>query len=199
MHLNNIEEGRELKILGPQSGQALIWNGYCRKKEEGEGRVQHKVGKTFGTLLLQSFQQQCQQYFSLNSQALLAQIYLFTWFIVHAHTNLSMHWHKIFQHSYTFVRQHSISWRKKKAIYILQRWFHTCNWCKNLFVLFIMTSISKNCTWVSVWTLPLPTRSTILSLLFILYLTVAFPLVLIILDMSGCLLSSLLLSWDLWL
>lgn len=114
MHLNNIEEGRELKMLGPQSGQALIWNGYCRKKEEGEGRVQHKVGKTFGTLLLQSFQQQCQQYFSLNSQALLAQIYLFTWFIVHAHTNLSMHWHKIFQHSYTFVRQHSISWRKKK-------------------------------------------------------------------------------------
>lgn len=78
MHLNNIQESRELKILGPQSGQALIQSGYCGKKEEGESRLQHKVGKTFGTLLLQSFQRQCQQYFSPNSQALLAQIYLFT-------------------------------------------------------------------------------------------------------------------------
>lgn len=49
MHLNNIQESRELKFLGSQSGQALIQSGYCRKKEEGEGRVQHKVGKTFGT------------------------------------------------------------------------------------------------------------------------------------------------------
>lgn len=118
IHLNNIQGGRELKILGPLSGQALIQRGYCRKKDEGEGRVKHKVEKTFGTLLLQSFQWQCQQYFSPNSQALLAQIYLFTWFMVHAHTNLSMHWHKIFQHSYTFVRLHSISWRKKKELHI---------------------------------------------------------------------------------
>lgn len=50
MHLNNTQESREFKFLGSQSGQALIWSGYCRKKEEGEGRVQPKVGKTSGTL-----------------------------------------------------------------------------------------------------------------------------------------------------
>lgn len=114
MYLYNTEEGGELNILGPPSGQALTQSEYCRKKEEGKGRVQHKVGKTFGTLLLQSFQWQCQQDFSPNSQALLAQIYLFTWFMVYVHPSLSTHWHKIFQHSYTFVKQHSISWRKKK-------------------------------------------------------------------------------------
>lgn len=115
-----------------------------------------REGRCLGLSLLQSCQWQCQQYFSPNTQTLLAQIYLFTWFMVHAHTNLSMHRQNIFQHSCTFVRQRGIS-GKKRVTYSLQWLFHTCNWRKNLFFLLIMTDVSKKCTWVLVQTLSLQT------------------------------------------
>lgn len=107
--------------------QCLIRNEHC-KKREGEKeryRLLWEVRRCLGLSWLQSFHWQCQQYFSPNIQALLAQIYLFTWFMVHAYTNLSMHSRKIFQHLRTFVRLHGMFGGKKGATYILQWLFHT--------------------------------------------------------------------------
>lgn len=139
--------------------QCLIRNEHC-KKREGEKeryRLLWEVRRCLGLSRLQSFHWQCQQYFSPNIQALLAQIYLFTWFMVDAYTNLSMHSRKIFQHLCTFVRLHGMFGGKKGATYILQWLFHTRNWCKNCFFLLIMTDISKKCTRVLVHILLLKT------------------------------------------
>lgn len=125
------------------------------KKGQEDYRLQHQVGKIFGTLPVAELWVTVSAVFQ-PKYSNTACSDLFIYLIYGTHTNLSMHRHEIFQHSYTFVRQHDM-FREKKATYILQWLFHTCNWCKNLFFLLIMRDISRKCTWVVVKTLPLPT------------------------------------------
>lgn len=147
------------RVMAPNEGSqsiALTGNGYCRKTEEGAGRLQATASgwediwdSPCGRALSDSVSS-----ISVQIQTLLAQIYLFAWFTVPTLIPLCIDI-KFFNTHIPLLGSMACS-GKKRATYTLRLLFHTCNGRKNLFFLLIMTDISKKCTWVVVPTLPLP-------------------------------------------